>query len=132
MLELIKPYTADIQFYNTAGKLKNKGDAAAAKSAGLYAGQWSLQIDTPLGQSIPATLIVSEGADGLSGRVESEMGSGELLSATIAGDVLSAIVSLDVAGHAMEANISAELTDGQLEGTISLQDAPPLTFTGTR
>ena len=60
------------------------------------------------------------------------MGSGELLSATIAGDVFSAIVLLDVAGHAIEANVSAELTDDQIEGTISLQDAPPLTFTGTR
>ena len=130
--EQIQPYTQDIQFYNTAGKLKNQGDASAAKSAGLYAGQWSLQIDTPLGQSIPATLTVSQSGDVLSGKVESEMGSGELLSATIDGDGLSAIVSLDVAGHAIEANISAELTDGQLEGTISLHDAPPLTFTGTR
>lgn len=130
--EQIKPYTPDIEFYNTAGKRKNKGDASATNSAAVYAGQWSLQIDTPLGQSIPATLTLSQSTNGLSGKVESEMGSGELLSATIDGDDLSAIVSLDVAGHAIEANISAELTDNQIEGTISLQDAPPLTFTGTR
>jgi zinc protease len=130
--EQIKPYTQNIEFYNTAGKRKNKGDASATKSAAVYAGQWSLQIDTPLGQSIPATLTLSQSTNGLSGKVESEMGSGELLSATIDGDDLSAIVSLDVAGHAIEANISAELTDSQIEGTISLQDAPPLTFTGTR
>jgi len=68
----------------------------------------------------------------MSGKVESEMGSGELMSATVDGGSLSAVVSLDVAGHAMEANINAELTGNQIEGTINLQDAPALTFTGTR
>ncbi len=130
--EQIKPYAENIEFYNTAGKRKTKGEASSAKSAALYVGDWTLQIDTPLGQSIPATLTLTQNANGLSGKVESEMGSGELLSATVAGDSLSAIVSLDVAGHAIEANIAAEVTDNQIEGTISLQDAPALTFTGTR
>ena len=130
--EQIKPYAENIEFYNTAGKRKTKGEASSAKSAALYLGEWTLQIDTPLGQSIPATLTLTQNANGLSGKVESEMGSGELLSATVAGDSLSAIVSLDVAGHAIEANIAAEVTDNQIEGTISLQDAPALTFTGTR
>ena len=130
--EQIKPYAENIEFYNTAGKSKTKGEASSAKSAALYVGDWTLQIDTPLGQSIPATLTLTQNANGLSGKVESEMGSGELLSATVAGDSLSAIVSLDVAGHAIEANIAAEVTDNQIEGTINLQDAPALTFTGTR
>jgi len=132
LTEQIKPFAENIEFYNTAGKRKTKGEASAAKSAALYVGDWTLQIDTPLGQSIPASLSLTQNANGLSGKVESEMGSGELLSATVAGDSLSATVSLDVAGHAIEANISAEVTDNQIEGTISLQDAPALTFTGTR
>ncbi len=130
--EQIKPYAENIEFYNTAGKRKTKGEASSAKFAAVYVGDWTLKIDTPLGQSIPATLTLTQNANGLAGKVESEMGSGELLSATVAGDSLSAIVSLDVAGHAIEANISAEATDNQIEGTISLQDAPALTFTGTR
>ena len=132
LTEQIKPYADDIEFYNTAGKKKKKDKGPAEKSIALYAGNWSLQIDTPLGQSIPATLTLSPGANGMSGKVESEMGSGELTSATVDGDSLSAIVSLDVAGHAIEANINAELTGNQIEGTINLQDAPALTFTGTR
>src|SRR6266478_2829794 len=130
--EQIKPYAENIEFYNTAGKRKTKGEASSAKFGAVYVGDWTLKIDTPLGQSIPATLTLTQNANGLAGKVESEMGSGELLSATVAGDSLSAIVSLDVAGHAIEANISAEATDNQIEGTISLQDAPALTFTGTR
>ncbi len=130
--EQIKPYTGDIQLYNTAGKKKVKGAALDPKMAAAYVGSWSLQIDTPLGQTIPATLILSPAANGLSGKVESEMGTGDLISATVDGDSLSAIVSLDVAGHAIEANISAELSDNELEGTINLQDAPPLPFNGRR
>ena len=130
--EQIKPYAENIEFYNTAGKRKTKGEASSAKSATFYVGDWTLQIDTPLGQSIPATLTLSQSTNGLSGKVESEMGSGELVSATVDGDSLSAIVSLDVAGHAIEATIFAEVTDNQIEGTFSLQDAPALTFTGTR
>ncbi|HEX9543627.1 MAG TPA: pitrilysin family protein [Pyrinomonadaceae bacterium] len=132
LTEQIKPYAENIEFYNTAGKRKTKGETSSAKSAAFYVGDWTLQIDTPLGQSIPATLTLMQNANGLSGRVESEMGSGDLLSATVDGDSLSAIVSLDVAGHAIEANIFAEVTDNQIEGTINLQDAPALTFTGTR
>ena len=132
LTEQIKPYSEDIQFYNTAGKKKGKNKGSPEKSGALYAGNWSLQIDTPLGQSIPATLTLLPGANGLSGKVESEMGSGELVSVTVDGESLTAIVSLDVAGHAIEANISAELTDNQIEGTINLQDAPALTFTGSR
>lgn len=132
LTEQIKPYAEDIQFYNTAGKKKSKSKGSSEKSTARYAGNWSLQIDTPLGQSIPATLTLTPGANGLTGKVESEMGSGELVSATVDGDSLTAVVSLDVAGHAIEANISAELTDNQIEGTINLQDAPALTFTGTR
>jgi len=132
LTEQIKPYAEDIQFFNTAGKRKEKSQRSSEESMALYAGNWSLQIDTPLGQSIPATLTLTPGANGLSGKIESEMGSGELLSTTVAGDSLAALVSLDVAGHAIEANIAAELSDNQLEGTINLQDAPALTFTGTR
>ncbi len=132
LTEQIKPYAEDIQFYNTAGKKKDMNKGSSEEAIARYAGNWSLQIDTPLGQSIPATLTLTPGANGLSGKVESEMGSGKLLSATVAGESLTAVVSLDVAGHAMEANISAELTDNELEGTINLQDAPALTFTGTR
>ncbi len=128
--EQIRPFAKEIELYNTAGKRKTKGNSSL--SAAAYLGSWALQIDTPLGQSIPATLSLEQRPNGLAGKVESEMGSGELLSAKIDGDALSAIVSLDVAGHPIEANIAAEISDGQMDGTLSLQDAPALTFTGTR
>lgn len=131
LTEQIKPYSEDIEFYNTAGKKKDKKKVSPESSIALYAGKWALHIDTPLGQTIPAMLTLSQVGNGLSGKVESEMGSGDL-TANVAGESLTAVVSLDVAGHAIEANIFAELSDNQMEGTINLQDAPALTFTGTR
>ncbi|HEV2885222.1 MAG TPA: pitrilysin family protein [Pyrinomonadaceae bacterium] len=135
LADQVRPYAEDIEFYNTAGKRKNQpsgGGAVPHAVAATLAGDWSLQIETPLGQSIPATLILANSVKGISGRVESEMGNGELQSASFDGESFAAIVAFDVAGHAMEAQLEGEVTDGQIEGSISLQNAPPLPFTGTK
>ncbi|HKO61084.1 MAG TPA: pitrilysin family protein [Pyrinomonadaceae bacterium] len=136
LTDQIKPFSEEIEFYTTSGKKKSRpsaetGDTRPAVEAAL-AGDWSLQIESPLGQSIPATLILANSVKGLSGRVESEMGSGELLSASYDGESFLAIVSFDVAGLQMEAQIAGEVADHQMEGTISIQDSPPLPFTGNR
>ena len=132
----IEPYAEGIEFFTTTGKKKSHpstapGDGRPAVEATL-AGDWSLQIESPLGQSIPATLILANTIKGLSGRVESEMGNGELLSASFDGESFLAIVSFDVAGLQMEAQIAGEVEDQQMEGTISIQDTPPLPFTANR
>lgn len=135
LMDQITPYAEDIEFYNTAGKRKNKSTVAAAVSpdtAITLTGNWSLKIDTPLGQAIPATLILANSLKGLSGRVESEMGNGELLSLTFDGESFAGMISFDVAGHAMEAQIAGDVTNEQMEGTISLQNAPALSFTGSK
>src|SRR5215210_7985207 len=52
VLEQIKPYCEDIEIYNTAGKRKTAGAASTTDPAG----SWSIEVETPLGQAIPATL----------------------------------------------------------------------------
>ena len=133
--EQIKPYAEDIEFYNTAGKRKDRSKIASAlseDSVALLAGNWSLQIDTPFGQTIPATLTVSHGEGGFSGRVESEMGDGELNSATFDGESFGGAISFDVAGHKMGAQIAGEVANDVMKGTISLENAPELSFTGNK
>ncbi len=136
LIEQLKPYADEVEFYHTSGKKKRQPEAVPAESRAVVeaalAGDWSLQIETPLGQSIPATLILANSVKGLSGRVESDMGSGELLTATFDGESFAALVAFDVSGHSMEARISGEVADNQMEGSITLQDAPALNFTGTR
>ena len=135
LMDQVKPYADEIEFYNTAGK---KIDEPAGSSIGApdaaadLAGSWTLKIDTPLGQAIPATLILANTAKGISGKVESDMGNGELLSVTFDGESFAGTISFDIAGHAMEAQINGEFANGQMEGSFSLQNAPALPFTGTK
>ena len=91
-----------------------------------------MNIDTPLGQSIPATLILVNGPDGISGKVESEMGNGEILSTSFDGESFAGTISFDIAGHTMEAQIAGEISGSQMEGNITLEGTPPLPFTGSR
>jgi len=133
--EQVKPYVDDIEFYNTAGKKKAKPSATpgySQETAGSLAGSWSLNIDTPLGQAIPATLILVNGLKGISGKVKSEMGNGELLSVTFDGESFAGTIAFDIAGHAMEAQIAGEMANDQMEGSITLQDTPALSFTGSK
>ena len=130
----VKPYTDAIEFYSTTGKKKDQPTAASntPEQAAALAGNWSLVIETPLGQSIPATLILANTGKGFSGKVTSEMGNGELLSATFDGESFAGAIAFDIAGHTMEAQIEGEVAGEQMEGSISLQGAPPLPFTGSK
>jgi hypothetical protein len=133
--EQVKPYAEDIEFYNTAGKRKDMSKSAAADSGDSVAaltGHWSLQIDTPFGQSIPATLTVSHDQGGFSGTIESEMGDGKLASLTFNGESFSGAISFDVAGHKMEAQIAGEVANEQMEGRIILENTPELSFIGSK
>ena len=134
LLEQIRPYADEIEFYNTAGKKKKEPAAASysPEAAAALAGTWTLLIETPLGQSIPATLILQHIGKGFSGKVTSEMGNGELLSVTFDGESFAGTISFDIAGQTMEAQIAGELAGTQMEGNISLESAPPLPFTGSK
>lgn len=129
-----KLYADEIEFYNTAGKKKEKPSPASVSpdAAAALAGNWSLNIETPLGQAIPATLVLANTARGISGKVESEMGNGELLSLNFDGESFAGTISFDISGHTMEAQIEGEVANEQMEGSISLQNAPALPFTGSK
>ena len=134
LIEQLKPYAEAIEIYNTAGKRKEAPTASAssvgAQNGTALVGTWALEIQTPFGQNIPATLTLVQGTNGLSGKVESEMGAGELASVTLDGNVFHASLSFDMDGHAIEAQIAGALGNQQIDGTISLQDSQPLPFTG--
>jgi zinc protease len=129
----VKPYTNEIEFFNAAGKKKEKPvTSVTPEQAEALAGDWSLVIKTPLGQSIPASLILANISKGFSGKITSEMGNGELLSANFDGQSFAGTITFDIAGHAMEAQIEGAISNQQMEGNISLQDAPALPFTGNK
>ncbi len=137
IIEQVKPYTEAIELYNTAGKRKERTSTSSAETgeetaAADLAGTWTLDIETPLGQNIPATLIFWQSEAGLSGRVESEMGEADLVSPTIEGGSFTATMSFDMDGNTMDALIAGEVEGRKMDGSISIQNLPPLTFSGHR
>jgi zinc protease len=136
LLDQVKPYADTIELYNTAGKRKEKPDANSdSKSEGdgaLILGDWSIEIQTPFGQNIPATLKIWQTETGLGGSVASEMGDATIVSAALAGTSFTAVLSFEMGGRALEAKIAGEVDGTQMDGSITLQDSPELPFTGTK
>ena len=128
VLEQIKPYSEDIEVYNTAGKRKS----AQASGATDPAGSWSIEVETPLGQNIPATLTVSRTDAGYSGVIHSEMGDAELETIKISDSSFHATTSFDMDGHAIEAEVSGKFEGDRIEGFLKLQNSPELPFTGSK
>ena len=128
VLEQMEPYCADIETYNTAGRRKT----AVAPGTADPVGSWSIEVETPLGQSIPATLTIARSDSGLTGVIHSEMGDAELGEIEINENSFHAITSLEMDGHAIEAEVSAKFDGEHTEGFLKLQDSPSLPFTGSK
>src|SRR5262245_56373763 len=108
VLEQMRPYCEDIEVYNTAGKRKTPGAASETTDP---AGSWSIEIETPLGQTIPATLTISRSESGYSGVFHSEMGDANLGAIEISDNSFHVTTSLEMDGHAVETELS-----GRFEG----------------
>jgi len=135
VIEQLEPYCSEIEFYNTAGKKKDRPAATGAAvepADSSLAGTWALEIQTPFGADIPATLTLSENADGFSGKVESEMGQGELANVSLEGNQFQATLSFEMEGNAIDATISGSIAGPRMDGTIILKNLPPLSFSGSR
>ena len=128
VLEQIKPYCEDIEIYNTAGKRKTLETSVVTNPVGT----WSIEVETPLGQNIPATLTVSREGAVLTAVIHSEMGDAELGAIEINNNSFHATTSLEMDGHAVEAEVSARFDGDRTEGFLKIQDSPELPFTGSR
>jgi zinc protease len=128
VLDQMKPYCEDIEVYNTAGRRKS----AEASSATDPVGSWSIEVETPLGQTIPATLTVARSNGGHTAVIHSEMGDADLGSVEISNNSFHAKTSIEMDGHAVEAEVSARFDGEQVEGTLKLQNSPELPFRGTK
>lgn len=128
VLDQIKPYCEDIEIYNTAGKRK------PAETSGPIdpAGSWSIEVETPLGQNIPATLTLAREGSGFTATIKSEMGQADLGAIEMHDNSFQATTSLEMDGHAVEAEVSARFEDDHTEGFLKLQDSPSLPFTGRK
>ena len=128
VLDQMKPYAEDIEVYSTAGKRKSAQASAVTEPAG----SWSIEVETPLGQNIPATLTISRSESGYSGVIHSEMGDAEFGTIEINNNSFHTTTSLEMDGHAVEAEVSGTFDGEHTEGFLKLAESPALPFTGTK
>jgi len=128
VMEQMRPYSEDIEVYNTAGKRK------LTKASGPTdpVGAWSIEIDTPLGESIPAMVTIERAGNGYTAVIHSEMGDADLGSIEINNNSFTKTTSLEMDGDAVEAEVFAKFEGEQVQGTLKLQNAPKLPFTGSK
>ena len=135
VIEQLEPYCANIEFYNTAGKRKDRPQGQAATAPGEepgLAGVWDLVVQTPFGQDIPAKLTLTQTESGLSGQVDSEMGQADLTELKVTGNEFQAALSFEFGGNQVAAQLQGTVEGAHMEGNITLQNLPSLIFSGNR
>ena len=128
VLSHIKPYTDDVEVYSTSGKRKSL-DAPATTDP---EGSWSIEVETPLGQNIPATLTLVREGQGFVAKILSEMGDADLGVVTLNDNSFRTTTFLEMDGHSVEAEVFARFQGDQTEGSLKLQNSPSLPFTGSK
>ncbi len=129
VLDQIKPYCDDIETYSTSGQRK---EMSAAKLTPVdIVGAWAIEIDSPLGQTIPATLSVNNDVSGLVASISSEMGDADLGEIEFQNNGFQKTTSLQMDGHSVEIEVAARFDGEQTEGTVTMQNSS-LPFTGRR
>jgi predicted Zn-dependent peptidase len=128
VLEQIKPYVGDVEIYSTSGKRKSL-DAPAGTD---IAGSWSIEVETPLGQSIPATLTLTREGEAFVAQIQSDMGNADLGVVNLTENSFQKTTFLEMDGHQVEAEVAARFQGDQTEGTLKLENSPLLAFTGSK
>jgi hypothetical protein len=95
-------------------------------------GSWSIEVETPLGQSIPATVTLQPEGGGFLAVIHSEMGDADLGVVEVHNNSFTKTTRLEMDGHSVEAEVSARFQGEQVEGSLKLQNTPALSFTGRK
>ena len=128
VLDQIRPYCEDIEIYNTSGKRKPVDGSVPTDPVG----SWSIELETPLGQNIPATLTIAREGENFTGRFSSELGEADLGTLEIHENSFEASTSVEMDGHSVPVQISGSFEGDQAEGLLTLQDSPAIPFSGSK
>ena len=128
VLDQIRPYCEDIEIYNTSGKRKPVDGSVPTDPVG----SWSIELETPLGQNIPATLTIAREGENFTGRFSSELGEADLGTLEIHENSFEASTSVEMDGHSVPVQISGSFEGDHAEGLLTLQDSPAIPFSGSK
>lgn len=154
IMEQLKPYAQTVELYDASGRRKELSTVTAAattttappttttttppatgSASAVLPGVWALEIQSPNGQTIPATLTITQDGGNLKGRVQTQMGDGALSDVILNGNNFDARLSFGAPGQAIDGKVTGSTESNErMRGTITLEvpNLPPLPFTGTR
>lgn len=129
VVDQIKPYTNEIETYNTHGKRK---ELTTGTEPVELEGSWSIEVETPLGQTIPATLDIFRDGSNFKATIKSEMGDADLGEIEPKNNAFHVATSIQMDGHSVPVEISARFQGKEAEGSLTLENSPPLPFVGSK
>ena len=144
IMDQIKPYAQTVEIYDASGMRKELGTTTTTTTtttngnnseAAPLPGVWALEIQSPNGQTIPATLTITQENGSLRGKVQTQMGDGSLSDVKRSGNNFDAKLTFGAQGQTLDGTVTGNTeSDDRMKGTITLQvpNLPPLPFTGTR
>ncbi|MFV0390201.1 MAG: M16 family metallopeptidase [Pyrinomonadaceae bacterium] len=97
-----------------------------------FAGEWELLLNAQ-GQELPVQLLLEQTEKELDGRFVSMLGEGKIEKGSVAGNTFTATVVSEFQGQGIEFTISGLVSDGSLNGTVSIPISPePFAFSGKK
>jgi hypothetical protein len=94
------------------------------------AGNWAINVDVQ-GQQITGTLTVRQESGGLSGSIQTQLGSSEFSGGTLVGNAFQITANMTIQGQTVPLTIKGTIEGDSLKGTVSSQFGTQ-TLTGTR
>jgi len=129
VLDQIRPYCEDIETYTTAGK--RKVQSAQRATAQDIIGAWKIEVDTPMGQSIPATLSVTKDDSVVKAKITSDMGNADLGQIDLNNGSFQKSTSIEMDGHSVPIEISVQFEGQTTKGILTMQGTE-LPFSGNK
>ena len=134
LLEQVKPYSDNIEIYDSEGNLKDMNDFIVDADAppANVAGDWNISAEA-MGQALQISLHLEQNDSEVTGEMESAMGGGDL-TGTVTGNNLSAVSKTEIMGKEVELTISGTVDGDAMNGSINagMPGLPDLPFTGKR
>ena len=129
VLDQIRPYCEDIETYTTAGK--RKVQSAQRATAQDIIGAWEIEVDTPMGQSIPARLSVTKEDSVVKAKITSDMGNADLGQIDLNNGSFQKSTSIEMDGHSVPIEISVQFEGQTTKGILTMQGTE-LPFSGNK
>lgn len=126
-------YAENVDIFDTNGDPRSLSDyEQTSTEPSDFSGSWKLTVDFQ-GQQVPVSLTLDQSGEGVSGRLETILGSGNITEGLVRGNRISATAKTEIQGQDVDFIISGSITDGVMSGSISAAIIPDsLTFTGAK